>query len=127
MTALALLVLLAQPAFASTPAFVLPANARTITYSAAFEGSAVRPIVGEYLQGTMQLKLYPSGILQGWYIPQEGSAFGVTGGVDANGKVWLQLPGAIVTGEWGPGDTIVAYSTGPSFDNLKFDATPLKH
>jgi hypothetical protein len=116
--------MLSLAAPAADAASFLPAQARTITYSAAFVGSNVRPIVGEYLDGTMRLTLYPSGIIQGLYFPQDEAPFTVSGGLDNNGKVWLLLGHSTVTGTWESGDVIDAYSTGPAYQNLKFTATP---
>jgi hypothetical protein len=112
---------------AARAATVLPAQAHTVVYSASFVGSQSRPIVGEYLDGTMRITVYPSGIIAGTYLPQDGSPFTVSGGLDANGKVWLLLGQTIVTGAWQPDGAIVAYSAGPSFQDLKFTATPATH
>lgn len=125
LSALAALLLLGMPA--ARAASFLPAQARTITYSAAFVGSSVRPITGELLDGTMRLTLYPNGVIQGIYFPQGDAPFAVSGGLDDNGKVWLLLGRTTVTGDWKPGDAILAYSTGPLFANLQFSATPAKH
>lgn len=103
-------------------ASVLPTQARSLVYSAAFVASPSRQIVGEYLDGTMRVTLYPSGIIQGTYMPQDGAPFVVSGGVKANGDLWLMLGHTIVTGTWQPNGAIVAYSAGPEFQDLKFDA-----
>jgi hypothetical protein len=124
LTALAAMLMLGMPA--AHAASFLPTQPRTITYSAAFEGSNVRPITGELLDGTMRLTLYPNGIIQGLYFPQDEAPFTVSGGLDNNGKVWLLLGRTTVTGEWKAGDEILAYSTGPLFQNLQFAATPTK-
>jgi hypothetical protein len=124
LAALALMLMLGMPAANATS--FLPTAPRTITYSAAFVGSSVRPIVGEYLDGTMRLTLYPNGIIQGLYFPQDEPSFTVSGGLDDNGKVWLLLGNATVTGTWKTGDVIDAYSSGPSYQSLKFTATPTK-
>lgn len=125
LAALAAMLMLGMPA--ARAASFLPAQPRTITYSAAFVGSSVRPIVGEYLDGSMRLTLYPSGIIQGMYFPMDGTPFTVSGGLDDNGKVWLMLGHTTVTGDWKTGDSIIAYSTGPLYRYLQFTATPAKH
>jgi hypothetical protein len=112
---------------AARAASVLPVQPRAVVYAAAFVGSTARPLVGEYLDGTMRLTIYPSGIIAGTYLPQDGSPFSVSGGLDANGKVWLLLGQTIVTGELQPDGTIAAYSAGPSFQDLKFTAKPATH
>jgi len=125
LTVLAALLLFGMPA--ARAASFLPAEPRTITYSAAFVGSSVRPITGELLDGTMRLTLYPNGVIQGMYFPQDDAPFTVSGGLDDKGKVWLLLGRTTVTGDWKAGDSILAYSTGPLFQNLQFTATPAKH
>jgi hypothetical protein len=125
LAALAAMLILGMPAARATS--FLPTQARTITYAAAFEGTTIRPMTGELLDGTMRLTLYPNGIIQGTYIPQDEQPFSVSGGLDDNGKVWLLLGRTTVTGEWKAGDAITAYSTGPLFANLQFTATPSKH
>jgi len=117
----AMLALAVGPANATS---FVPAHKRTITYSAAFEGTSVRPIAGEFLDGTMRLTVYPSGIIQGLYFPDGEAPFTVTGGLDESGKVWLMLGHTTVTGSWKAGDDIVAYSSGPRFRYLQFTATP---
>jgi len=74
----------------------------------------------------MRLTLYPSGIIQGLYVPQDAAPFAVTGGLNDDGNVWLRLGRATVTGKWTAGGVIDAYSSGPAYQSLKFTATPTK-
>jgi hypothetical protein len=103
---------------------LLPAQPITTKYEAGFKGTPTRPIVGEVLSGTMRLTFYPNGIVQGTYITQDANILQVSGGLREDGAFWLDIAGTTVTGQAEPGGAIVAYSSGPSFQNLKFVATP---
>ena len=67
--------------------------------------------VGEY-DGQMTLTLNPNGIINGTYIPDSGGPRIVTGGIDANNQVWLDIGfmGHLhVTGTFKNGRKIVGY------------------
>ena len=101
-----------------------PAQPVTVTYNADLEGSDIRPIVGAYLAGTMRLTFYPSGIVQGTYLPLDGNPFQVTGGVETDGALWLDLGGTTVRGRIDRSGSIVGDSWGTTpFSNLTFKAT----
>lgn len=104
-----------------------PPQPETITYDAGLQGSFTHPMVGEALAGRMRLTINPDGIIQGNYIPDDGTTFPVAGGLETSGRVWLTLGRTTINGQlMGNGEIVgSSFANGP-LDALKFVAQPLR-
>lgn len=82
---------------------------------------------GEY-QGRLSLTVYPSGIVQGLYRPDDGGFRTVTGGIDGT-KIWLDIGltrPLHLTGTFSDGKLDMIASI-PSPDTYTFKAAPISH
>lgn len=79
----------------------------------------------------MRVTVYPSGIISGTYVTEQGGLLPVNGGLETNGNVWLDIGQRTqVTGYWHSDGSITGYTYGPpALDHLAFNAkaTNIQH
>ena len=100
-----------------------------MSYQTAARGNSVRPFVGGYYEGTLRLTYYPDGTVQGNFLPDGGNPQPVTGGLQNDGSLWLQIgsAGAVrFNGQLHQGGWLAGTLYGPCVDELSFYGVPEK-
>lgn len=125
LAAAAALLFVATTAVASADTSVATYHDATSMISTYGDGGA-----GQYA-GTLDIEIYASGVVSGWYSPQDGLPTPITGGRDGN-KIWFDIgthQTLHVTGTMAPngaiaGQAIRGHKQSGIFD---FRATPAPH